>query len=81
MASDHEKPNHSWLHDLNEGDVFLSQPKAKVAKKEKHECQIVEYSFHVNTIPTNYHQHFTLYFRDKKQVAQLIASLMCKFDV
>jgi hypothetical protein len=26
---------------------------------------------------TNYHQHFALYFRDKKQVAQLIPSLMC----
>jgi hypothetical protein len=75
MASD-QKPNHSWLHDLNESDVLLNQPKAKVAKKEKHECQSVEYSFHLNTITTNYFQHFALYFKDKKQVTQLIPSLM-----
>jgi hypothetical protein len=81
MASDHEKPSHSWLHDLNENDVLFNQPNAKVVKKEKHECQIVEYSFHLNTITTNYYQHFALYFRDKKQRSQLIHSLMCKFDV
>jgi hypothetical protein len=52
-----------------------------MAKKEKHECQIVEYALHLNTITTNYHQHFALYFKDKKQVAQLIPSLMCEFDV
>jgi hypothetical protein len=60
---------------LNEGDVLPRQ--SKVFRREKHPCQIVE-SLHLNTMATKYHQHFGLYFRDKKQVTQLIFNLVWK---
>jgi len=60
---------------LNEGDVLPRQ--SKVVRWEKHPCQIVE-SLHLNTMATKYHQHFGLYFRDKKQMTQLIFNLVWK---
>jgi len=60
---------------LDEGDALRRQP--KVVRREKHPCQIVE-SLHLNTMATKYHQHFGLYFRDKKQMTQLILSLVWK---
>jgi len=60
---------------LDEGDVLPKQP--KVVRQKKHPCQIVE-SFHLDTMATRYHQHFGSYFRDKKQVTQLIPSLVWK---
>jgi hypothetical protein len=35
MASEHEDQEWPWLYDLDEGDVFLNQPKLKVVRKEK----------------------------------------------
>jgi hypothetical protein len=33
MANDHNEPSQPWLHDLNEGNAFFNQPRAKVVKK------------------------------------------------
>jgi hypothetical protein len=60
---------------LDEGDVLPRQP--KVVKQGKHPCQIVE-SLHLNTMATKYHQRFGLYFKEKKQMTQLIPSLVWK---
>jgi hypothetical protein len=60
---------------LDESYVLPKQP--KVVTWEKHPHQIVEI-LHLNTMATRYHQHFLLYFRHKKQVTQLIPSLVWK---
>jgi hypothetical protein len=41
MASEHEDQEWPWLYDLDESDVFFSQPKLKVVRKEKQSQQIV----------------------------------------
>lgn len=72
-----EHKDEAFLHDLEEGDVWPIQPKAKMARKENQPRTIVE-SFHLNTMVKSYHQNFGIYFRNKKQVTQLILSLVWK---
>ncbi len=42
MESEHEDQDQTWNYDLNALDVLFSQPKAKVARKDKQQWQIVE---------------------------------------
>jgi hypothetical protein len=49
MESEHENQDQTWNYDLNALDALFNQPKAKVARKDKQQWQIVE-SFHLNTM-------------------------------
>ncbi len=56
-------------------DLFNQRQKWLGRKKQPR--AIVE-SFHLNTVVESYHQNICIYFRNKKQVTQLILSLVCK---
>ncbi len=76
MANEHEDQEWPWLYDLDESDVFFSQPKLKVVKKEKQPQQIVNPSIWTPW----YKLWLTLfvYSKDKKKVIQLIPCFMWK---
>jgi hypothetical protein len=52
MSNEHK--DNTFLCGLEEGDVLLSQPKAKMARNEKQPKTIME-SLHLSTMVANYH--------------------------
>jgi hypothetical protein len=47
-----------WMYELDEGEDWINQPKAKVAKKDKQPSWFLIEILRLNTMATSYKCHF-----------------------